>query len=167
MLKVDPGQVSRKGRILIEAAIADDDPIWTDTGIRLDGPLEVRLTVQRANADMVVRGSFSGVALGECRRCLRQIRTPIEDDVTVLDRPGLNGVEAEAMEVYPLPERAGELDLLPGLREHVILAAPQFPLCSDTCLGLCPRCGADRNAGPCGCEAGTDPRWAGLEKRRN
>jgi uncharacterized protein len=167
MLKVDPGQVSRKGRIQIEAAIAGDDPIWTDTGIRFDGPLHVRLTVQRAQADVLVRGDFSGVALGECRRCLREVHVPIDEDVTLLYRPGLAPAEAEAMEIYPLPDRAQEVDLLPGLREHVILAVPEFPLCMDTCKGLCPRCGADLNEGPCGCGADADPRWAGLQERGN
>lgn len=168
MLKVDPGQVSRKGRIQIEAAIAEDDPIWTDTGIRLDAPLHVRLTVQQANADMLVRGDFSGVAVGECRRCLREVRVPVEEDVTLLYRPDLAPAEAEAMEVYALPDRVRDVDLLPGLREHVILAVPEFPLCSESCRGLCPRCGADLNDGPCGCgSAVADPRWAGLEKREN
>jgi DUF177 domain-containing protein len=167
MLKVDPGQVGRKGRILIEAAIAADDPVWSDTGIRLGAPLEVRLTVQRANADMVVRGRFSGVAIGECRRCLREVRTALAEEVTLLYRPELDAVEAEAMEVYPLPARAREVNLLPGLREHVILAVPPFPLCSETCAGLCPHCGADLNDGPCDCTVRPDPRWAGLEERGN
>ena len=167
MLKVDPGQVGRKGRILIEAAIPADDPIWSDTGIRFAGPLQVRLTVQRANADMVVRGSISGVALRECRRCLREIRAPIAEDLTLLYRPDLDAVDAEAMEIYALPDRAREVDLLPGLREHVILAVPQFPSCSETCAGLCPQCGADLNDGPCECPARPDSRWVGLEKRGN
>jgi len=71
------------------------------------------------------------------------------------------------MEAYPLPERDREVDLMPGLREHVILAVPEFPLCSELCRGLCPRCGADLNQGPCGCEAPPDSRWAGLERLRN
>jgi len=28
---------------------------------------------------------------------------------------------------------------------------PDAPLCRSDCRGLCPRCGADLNAGPCGC----------------
>ena len=38
------------------------------------------------------------------------------------------------------------------IREAVILGIPMKPLCRETCAGLCPRCGEDRNEGPCRCE---------------
>ena len=34
-----------------------------------------------------------------------------------------------------------------------MLALPTRPLCGEECRGLCPRCGANLNAGPCGCPA--------------
>ena len=38
---------------------------------------------------------------------------------------------------------------------------------SDDCRGLCARCGADRNAGDCGCATGwADPRLAVLQTLR-
>ena len=37
-------------------------------------------------------------------------------------------------------------------------------LCSEDCKGLCPRCGADLNLGPCSCKKETDPRLAVLAK---
>ena len=46
-----------------------------------------------------------------------------------------------------------EIDLSPLLRERLLLALPTLPLCRDDCRGLCARCGADLNAGPCGCAA--------------
>ena len=33
-------------------------------------------------------------------------------------------------------------------------------LCSQDCKGLCPRCGADLNLGPCFCKKELDPRMA-------
>src|SRR2546422_6619926 len=35
-------------------------------------------------------------------------------------------------------------------------------VCRDDCRGLCPRCGKDLNAGPCGCPPAEDQRWKGL-----
>src|SRR6266576_2037303 len=32
----------------------------------------------------------------------------------------------------------------------------------DDCRGLCPRCGKDLNAGPCGCPPAVDQGWQGL-----
>ncbi len=38
------------------------------------------------------------------------------------------------------------------IRQELELQVPYRPLCREDCAGLCPRCGADLNNGPCGCE---------------
>ena len=50
--------------------------------------------------------------------------------------------------------RGNEVDLSGFVHELVCLALPVQPLCREECAGLCPRCGADRNAGACGCPEG-------------
>ena len=40
----------------------------------------------------------------------------------------------------------------------------EIVLCSEDCKGLCPRCGADLNLGPCSCKKEVDPRLAVLAK---
>ena len=45
-----------------------------------------------------------------------------------------------------------------------ILGMDTKTLCSEDCKGLCPRCGADLNLGPCSCKKETDPRLAALAK---
>ena len=53
---------------------------------------------------------------------------------------------------YPLLERANSVDVTEVVREELALAAQtDLLLCRDDCAGLCPKCGADLNAGPCGC----------------
>jgi DUF177 domain-containing protein len=44
----------------------------------------------------------------------------------------------------------------------VVLSMPFSPLCRLDCLGLCPRCGGDRNLAECMCGPEVDPRWAPL-----
>ena len=39
---------------------------------------------------------------------------------------------------------------------------PFSPLFREDCLGLCARCGGDRNLGECACEPESDPRWSVL-----
>ena len=59
------------------------------------------------------------------------------------------------------------LDLGEVVREQVLLGLPLKPLCREDCQGLCPRCGKNRNAGPCGCtpeEEEGDPRLEPLRK---
>jgi uncharacterized protein len=51
------------------------------------------------------------------------------------------------------------------LRENLLLSLPLQPLCRDDCRGLCPRCGANLNQEPCGCERPpADPRMDALRK---
>jgi len=165
MLKVDLGQLQRRGRIRIDAAVPADDQLWDQVGLRPAGDLEVRLEAQRAGRDVIVRGHLHGEIVQECRRCLGVVQSPLDEEVTFLYRPGLTEAEAEAAAVYTMAERSQEVDLGPAVREHVILAAPQYPVCRESCRGLCPRCGADLNLGSCGCgEAGTDPRWSALRQ---
>ena len=49
-------------------------------------------------------------------------------------------------------------------RTAFILDMDTKTLCSEDCKGLCPRCGADLNLGPCSCKKETDPRLAVLAK---
>src|SRR5947208_3198169 len=64
---------------------------------------------------------------------------------------------------YPLARDATAIGPRPAVREELLLAVPQWGmLCQDDCRGLCPRCGRDLNAGPCGCAPAVDHRWQEL-----
>ena len=58
----------------------------------------------------------------------------------------------------------GEVDAGDLARTAFILGMDTKTLCSEDCKGLCPRCGADLNLGPCSCGKETDPRMAVLAK---
>ncbi|HEX9343472.1 MAG TPA: YceD family protein [Actinomycetota bacterium] len=47
-------------------------------------------------------------------------------------------------------------------RDAIVLAFPAAPLCRADCAGLCPECGADRNATDCGHRPSADARWSAL-----
>jgi uncharacterized protein len=89
----------------------------------------------------------------------------VQEDIHVLfAEPGAEG--ADDPDVFVLPPRAAELDLRPAVREQWLLAAPAFVQCSDQCRGLCSRCGADLNMGPCDCAPVSDSRWDALRALR-
>ena len=46
-------------------------------------------------------------------------------------------------------------------RTAFILGMDTKTLCSEDCKGLCPRCGADLNLGPCSCKKEVDPASGG------
>ena len=99
------------------------------------------------------RGHVHGVIRGECRRCL----TEVLDDVDIDVDAAVFSSDPDAVDdpdFYPLPERALAVDVTEVVREELALAAQaDLLLCRDDCAGLCSACGADLNAGPCGCRA--------------
>jgi uncharacterized protein len=64
---------------------------------------------------------------------------------------------ADDPDFYPLAQRATAVDVGAVVREELALAPAQLLLCRDDCAGLCPKCGADLNAGPCACRAPAEP----------
>ena len=164
MLIVDLGRLAREGRVPLRQDIAPDDPMWSGLNFRLEGPAHVDLEAQSVLRDVLVQGSITGEVRHECRRCLEPLTVRLAEDVTMFFREGVEEQEAEAEEVYALPDR-GDLDLAPAVREQVALAVPQFALCRGDCRGLCPTCGRNLNEGDCGCVVEeVDDRWAALRR---
>jgi uncharacterized protein len=165
MLRVDLRQLERKNRLEIEQELPAEDPIWQDAGFQLAEPLSVQLEAQQAGHDVIVRGRLQGSVALSCRRCLEPVTAPVVEDVSLVFRPGLSRVEAEAEEVYALPERGEDLDLSDAIRELLVLAYPQYGMCREDCRGLCPQCGTNLNQETCDCApAHADPRWAALRR---
>jgi uncharacterized protein len=103
------------------------------------------------------RGDLHGVVRGECRRCLIEVI----DEVDVAVDAAVFSADPEAVDdpdFYPLAERAAAVDVGAVVREELALAAhAHLLLCRDDCAGLCPKCGADLNAGPCACHTPAEP----------
>lgn len=128
-------------------------------GVRpFTGPVQVTGQVRNRADALVLTGAAAAVLDLQCDRCLkpfqRELRVPVEcllaeeledeenDDILLLD--------------------GTELDLDEAVTTAFILAMDTKNLCSDDCKGLCAKCGADLNLGPCGCRPDVDPRLAAL-----
>jgi DUF177 domain-containing protein len=124
-----------------------------------DTPIRGDLLLESVVEGILVSGPISGRLSQSCARCLNDIEVDFGIEVQELFSPdaGPDGEE------YPLsPE--GSIDIEPMVRDAVLLAVPFSPLCRPDCLGLCERCGGDRNLGECTCGPETaDPRWAALD----
>ncbi len=112
---------------------------------------------------VTVAGRVAAPYVGVCRRCLGEAPGQLSVEVRELFLDPRQRPEAfteEGEEPYPVgPE---ELDVQPLVRDACILELPLAPLCSESCAGLCPTCGANLNEATCSCEPEVDPRWAGL-----
>jgi uncharacterized metal-binding protein YceD (DUF177 family) len=123
-------------------------------------------------------GTFKGELTVACSRCINPVTLQIDEKLRVTfmpshelpgdDEPDAADDDAEGPEVSEedldvFPFDGERIDLEPLLREQFVLAVPFAPLCAETCKGLCPQCGIDRNTASCTCEPPIDPRLAALK----
>jgi uncharacterized protein len=119
--------------------------------------LDVRL--ESVVEGVLVSGTASAPVTGQCARCL----DPLEDSL-----------EVELIELFAYPDSVtddstdpdevsrvvdGLVDLEPVVRDAMLLALPQAPLCSEGCPGLCSECGGKW------AELGTDHRHETMDPR--
>jgi uncharacterized protein len=128
--------------------------------------------IRRMGDDVLVDMSGSLSLSAECASCLKGIALSVPVDFSVTLSPARGAEKAPAEDQELTREELGHmtyegdmvvLDAL--LREQIILALPMFPRCSESCAGLCVKCGADLNTVDCGCErTEIDPRFAALKQ---
>jgi uncharacterized protein len=122
--------------------------------------IRIELLLERVVEGILASGALSGTIAFRCARCLTEFGEPFRLEVSELYA---TGAPEEDEESYPVQE--GTIDLEPLIRDAVLLSIPFSPLCRPDCLGLCERCGGNRNAGECTCPpAAADPRWAVLDQ---
>ncbi len=148
------------------------------TGLVLAGqPYEVepevaaaRLDVSRSGSGVHMRLRMQVEVSGPCQRCLAPARVTVRVDAREFqaagrERAAEDGFDDDLDSAYLSGPRREQLDVAAWAHDAVAEGVPMTILCRDDCAGLCPTCGADLNAGPCGCAAPAgDPRWAGLQE---
>jgi uncharacterized protein len=122
-----------------------------------DEPIEGELTLESIVEGIFVTGSVGGRMTLRCARCLKEFERDFDVSMSEVyaREPGPEDDYALADDLTLDPE--------PMVRDAVVLEMPFSPLCRPGCLGLCARCGGDRNLGECTCGPDVDPRWAALE----
>lgn len=135
-----------------------------DRGVRLG------LKLSRAGNTIAVLGRLEGALTFTCSRCAEEAPFALDHAFSHLfieesSRPKVPE-DVEDPEDLDVSVFAGaEIDLEPLVGEELALALPLIPHCSETCRGLCQRCGKNLNDGPCQCPPeGEDPRWEALRR---
>lgn len=140
------------------AAVALEE-ILKDSGgtFRIAAPLALELQFHLPGSQVIVEGYIRTVLELACVRCLKDFPLPLEARFRYVFWPSSKEapaaekeLSADELEVQNYTQ--GEpVDLRPLIAEQLYLQMPQYPHCSDSCRGLCPRCGADLNEAPCSC----------------
>ena len=121
-------------------------------------PVQAEGRVTNHAGALVLEGSARSLLELQCDRCGKSFSL---EKLVVLDSLVAQELEDEENDDILLLEGA-ELDLDEAAATAFILAMDTKNLCSDDCKGLCAKCGADLNLGPCGCGPDVDPRLAAL-----
>ena len=121
-------------------------------------PVQVEGSVTNHAGALVLEGTASSLLDLACDRCGKEFSREKVVELNCLLAAELEDEEHD--EIYLLEGNEVDLDEVAGTA--FILAMDTKNLCSDNCKGLCAKCGADLNNGPCGCRPEVDPRLAAL-----
>ena len=140
--------------VVVDDVLGPDDPVWEDGDIMPAEPLHVKGRLSPAGEGRYYwHGSLTGSVNLECSRCLGPSSATVSDDTHIIFAESGAGDVVDDPDVFMLGDRQNELDLRPAIREQWLLNVPAYALCRDDCKGLCATCGAELNAGDCGCTA--------------
>jgi uncharacterized protein len=130
-------------------------------------PVQVELAYYRAGTELFLQGVIAAATSANCARCVEDFATTTRREFRYVLAPKSLGDDEESglrLEDLEFTVYDGDaVDLTPLVREQVLLALVERPLCREDCAGLCPRCGVNLNEGHCTCRVETtDPRLAVL-----
>ncbi|HLJ50639.1 MAG TPA: DUF177 domain-containing protein [Bryobacteraceae bacterium] len=161
-------------KIRFDVSIPPGEIEYSDRKLRQVGDVKAEGTVELLGntlGEIRVRGKLSVKIESDCDRCLEKAVFPIDSNFDLFYRPAAPaGHPAEEVEI---DEGETEIAFYEGsglllndiLREYILLSIPMQRICAETCRGICPLCGQNRNLQACGCETKlVDDRWAALKK---
>ena len=116
-------------------------------------PAHVRLELRRVDRGIQIDGTLDVDVAGSCDRCLEDVVVPMTVEVEERFDPPGGGSD-------PFGENnvlvGTSLDVSDLVRQLATSALPYVFTCSETCRGLCDRCGRSKNPGG-GCTCPPDP----------
>lgn len=148
---------------------------FTEALLPLDGATALRNISGTARFTRTASGVLADVQASgqvelQCIRCLTAVVVPLavsfRDEFHSVVEVTTGAVLPKPIEDDPFFITESHLvDLGEVIREYALIDMPMRPLCREDCQGLCPRCGADLNEGPCDCQDDEgDDRFAVLKK---
>lgn len=132
-------------------------------------PVDANLDITRTGLNIFISGVLRTKLRLNCGRCLKEFDYDVQSDLALFYT--IESEQEKEKELKPADMdvnyiQGEEIDTDEVLLAQLALEVPMQPLCTPECKGLCPKCGADLNLGPCGCgeKEKVDPRFAELKK---
>ena len=127
-----------------------------DDEFRFQNPVTGQVQFHLVGSKVLAKGEISTLATANCVRCLTEVDIPITGNLDAI-------YENDPELLKPEAKIIGNADLSvvwfdgehispeSEIRESIMLELPSVPICSETCKGLCPKCGANLNVETCRC----------------
>ncbi len=144
---------------------------FSDTEVRQISPLHAEgsaMLLAHTDGEVRICGSLKVEMEAVCDRCLGRAVFPLDAPLDLFYRPASFIARDEEVEIDEGEAEIGfyqgaGLELADIVKEQVLLNLPMQRVCSETCLGICPICGSNRNETGCHCEVKlADDRWSAL-----
>lgn len=139
-----------------ELPVAELDLATVDELIHVAEPLSYAFEVQKLERGILVQGTLRLALQCECARCLK----PYQRDLVLENWACHLPLEGEDKVVI----NNDSVDLTPYIREDILLAFPQHPLCEPECKGLAIPRNDQQEAGPLRGVESASATWAELNK---
>jgi uncharacterized protein len=164
MMKINVHNLPQAGLVLDFEEKPDAFPVLMDMAqageCRFCGPISVHLRVLQVQELIEAAGQLTTSVQLNCSRCLKAFESQLSARLKLIyTRQALypeaagdqDEVELSAQQMGLIHFQGDDIDLNPALQEQIVMALPIKPLCKETCQGLCPYCGIDRNTAHCSC----------------
>jgi len=135
MIKISVRDITSKG-LDIDQSIPKEGIGLSSEEVDIKSLINVKAHLERVDnviiADTRIKAEFGYL----CARCLEELYSP-EERSYKFD--------------FELDSTVEFIDLGEEIRQEIIMANPPRVLCSKSCKGICPTCGANLNAEQCKC----------------
>lgn len=128
----------------------------------LTEPVKASGSVRNTAGVLMLTGSLTTRLHGVCDRCAREFQRDLNIPMDAVLVTELTDEDNEDERVFQLEGNSADLDDI--ITTTLVLNMDSKLLCKPDCKGLCCRCGANLNDGPCNCEPEMDPRFAALKQ---
>lgn len=139
----------------------DMEGVLRDDDLHVEEPFSVHYEVERAQQTIHVKVDIRGDIHTTCARCLSPmvhvVNLHLESDFVPAPSFMTGDLEAQRTSADTGYYRK-DIHLGGYICSELVLSLPYIYVCSETCRGMCPRCGANLNSGVCACERDADER---------
>ncbi len=134
---------------------------YSDSGYTVNKPAHVCGKIRDMGGYMQLDAECKVGYQTNCARCLKELTG---ECILNISKPLAVTLEkADEDGEYIMIGENSAVNIDEAISEELLLSLPFRSLCKEDCLGLCPKCGCNKNEKECSCTTKEpDPRWAAL-----